>query len=201
MIYFFSDFGNQRELENIVYFWEFFKHGAAKQIKKQRVAGSYVEEIIAKHSNDRNKDGSLSANYKLEDTDVIMRECEDRVQELHLSDLGVLTKIKSFNEAMGYNGYVSGRDEDRAILFVRDIFPVKRKRDGKQFGYNVLTQSIGSGIESKFTIFNRVYENEPVKKGDVIKCLGYERDSKGYLTMTRYRHILLDDDPMADLEE
>lgn len=198
---FFSDFGNQRELENIVYFWEFFKHGAAKQIKKQRVAGSYIEEIIAKHSNDRNKDGSLSANYKLEDTDVIMRECEDRVQELHLSDLGVLAKIKSFNEAMGYNGYVSGRDEDRAILFVRDIFPVKRKRDGKQFGYNVLTQSIGSGIESKFTIFNRVYENEPVKKGDVIKCLGYERDSKGYFTMTRYRHILLDDDPMADLEE
>ena len=80
-------------------------------------------------------------------------------------------------------------------MFVKDIFPVKRRSDGKQFGYNILTQSVGSGIESRFTVFNRVYDNAPIKKGDVIKCIKYTRDSKGYFTMEAYRHVPIDDEP------
>jgi len=197
---FFSDFGNQRELENIVYFWEFFKRGAAKQIKKERVAGSYIDDIVKKHSTDRRKDGSESSAYTLTDVPAIIRECEQKVLSLGLRDLGILTKVRNFNEAMGYSGYVSGKEEDRSTLFVKDVFPVKRKRDGKQFGYNILTQSIGSGIESRFTVFNSTYNDNPIHKNDIIKCVLWTRDHKGYFTMERYRRIISDDDPMEDLE-
>lgn len=192
---FFSDFGNQRELDNIVRFWEFFKRGQAKQIKKDRVSGSYIEEIVKRHSTDLRKDGTPGANYILLDTYAIIRECEERVLSLGLKDIGIITKMKNFNDAMGYAGYVSGKEEDRSTLFVKDIFPVKRRSDGKQFGYNILTQSVGSGIESRFTVFNRVYDNAPIKKGDVIKCIKYTRDSKGYFTMEAYRHVPIDDEP------
>jgi len=192
---FFSDFGNQRELNNIVSFWEFFKHGQAKQIRKEKVDGSYIEDIVKRRSTDLRKDGTPGANYILLDTYAIIRECEERVLSLGLKDIGIITKMKNFNDAMGYAGYVSGREEDRSTLFVKDIFPVKRRSDSKQFGYNILTQSVGSGIESRFTVFNRVYENAPIKKGDVIKCIKYTRDSKGYFTMEAYRHVPIDDEP------
>lgn len=198
---FFSDFGNQRELENIVYFWEFFKRGTAKQIKKDKISGSYIEDIVRAHSTDRRKDGTAAASYTLTDAQEIIRDCEKKVLSLGLQDFGIITKVKSFNEAMGYSGYISGKEDDRSTLFVKDVFPVKRRSDGKQFGYNVLTQSIGSGIESRFTVFNRVYNEDPIQKDDVIKCLRYRRDKGGYFTMEKYRHIRIDDDPMAELEE
>ena len=193
---FFSDFGNQRELESIVYFWEFFKRGAAKQIKKDKVAGSYIDEIVQRHSTDRKKDGGISTSYTLTDVPAIIRECEDKVLSLGLKDYGVITKARYFNECMGYNGFVSGREEDRSTLFIRDVFPAKRKKDGKQFGYNVLTQSLGSGIESRFTVFSTTYKEDPIKKGDVIKCLKFRRDGKGYFTLEKYRHVTIDDDVM-----
>lgn len=191
---FFSDFGNQRELDNIVTIWEYFKRGTAKQIRKEKLDGFYIEEIVKRHSTDRRKDGTEASSYTLTDVGAIIRECEQRVLSLGLPDYGVITKIRSFNEAMGYNGFISGNENDRAILFVKDAFPVKRKSDGKQFGYNILTQSVGSGIESRFTVFNRVYEKDPIRKGDVIRCLGYRRDGKGYFTMEKYVHIQPTDD-------
>ena len=183
---FFSMFGNQRELEKIVSFWEFFKRGTAKQVKKEAIAGSYIDEIVRRHSNGLKKDGTEASSYTLNDIPAILRECEEKVLSLGLNDYGVITKARYFNEAMGYSGYISGRDEDRSILFVKDVFPVKRKRDGKQFGYNVITQSVGSGIESRFTVFNRVFNAAPIKKGNVIRCQKYRRDPGGYFTLEQY---------------
>ena len=191
---FFSEFGNQRELEKIVSCWEYFKRGAAKQVRKDQVAGTMLDEIVARHSTDRKKDGTEAASYTITDVRAVIRECEQKVLSLGLSDFGAIVKAKYFNEAMGYNGYISGKEEERAILFVKDVYPVKRKRDGKQFGYSVLTQSIGSGIEGRFTVFNSEYNLSPIKKGDVIKCLRYRRDGKGYFTLEQYRHLTTDDD-------
>lgn len=195
---FFSDFGNQRELENIVFIFDLFKQGAAKQIKKERIAGSYVGSIVSKYASGTTKAGKDSASWSINDVRAIIAECEDRIKTLNLPDLGVLTKVRNYAEAMGYSGYVSGNEADRPKLYVKEIFPVKRKRDGKQFGYNILTQSIGSGIESRFTVFNRLFNEHPIQKGDVIYCKRYERDGQ-YFTMTDYRKIMTDDDPMEEL--
>ena len=195
---FFSDYGNQRELENIVYIFDLFKQGSAKQIKKDRIAGSYVETVVSKYANGKTKAGKESASWALNDIGRIIRECEDHIRTLNLPDLGVLTKVRNYTEAMGYSGYVSGDEADRPKLYVKDIFPVKRKRDGVQFGYNILTQSIGSGIESRFTVFNKLFNEQPIQKGDVIFCKSYTREGQ-YFTMTGYRKIMTDNDLMEDL--
>ncbi len=185
---FFSDFGNQRELERIADIFEIFKRGEAKQIKKERIAGSMFEDIVKRYSTDKTKSGKESASYTLVNPMMILNGCERKILLFGLNDYSVITKVKHFADAMGYSGYVSGKDEDRRKLYIRDIFPLKRKRDGKQFGYSLLTQSIGSGIESRFTVFNRTYDIDPVKKGDVILCTGYTKEGQ-YFTMTGYKKI------------
>ena len=185
---FFSMFGNQREILTILDMVSFFKYGEAKSVKKELVQGSPFELSIMAHGDGLTSKGVEAKSYKLLDTPQIMRECEDVILQRHMPDLDIITKVKHFADAMGYSGYVSGKDEDRRKLYIRDVFPVKRKRDGKQFGYNILTQSIGSGIESRFTVFNHLYEKDPIQKGDVIYCTSYEKDGI-YFTLTGYRHI------------
>ena len=83
---------------------------------------------------------------------------------------------------------MSGKDEDRKKLYIMDTYPLVRKKDGKQFGYSIITKSIGSGVESRFTLFNRVYDKEPIQKGDIIYLTAWERDGQ-YFRMTGYRKI------------
>lgn len=186
---FFSDFGNQRELLRITeLFYETFKKGQAKQIGKSKVAGTPLEPIIKKHAIGVTKSGTESKNFTLLDIHSILREAEDVIMSLDLEDLSDFIKVRNFADVMGYVGYVSGKDEDRKKLYIMDIYPLVRKKDGKQFGYSVITKSIGSGVESRFTVFNRVYDAEPVQKGDIIYCTSWERDGQ-YFRMTGYRKI------------
>lgn len=185
---YFSEFGNQSELFRICDIFEMFKRGTAKQIKKEFISGSPVEEIIKKYSNGKTKSGSESKNYILLDVGSIMCECEAMIKNAGLNDLSDVIKVRNFADIMGYAGYVSGNENDRRKLFVKEVYPVKRKRDGVQFGYSIITQSIGSGVESRFTVFNRLYNNDPIHKGDIILCTGFSREG-AYFTLTGYSHV------------
>ena len=186
---FFSEFGNQRELLRITdLFTQTFKKGHAKQIKKAIVDGTPLEPIIQKYAVGVTKSGGIAKSYTLLDVQSIVREAEDALKAVGMPDLNDIDKVRNFYDVMGYIGYVSGKPEDRPKLYVLDIFPVARKKDNKQFGYSVITKSIGSGKESRFTIFNAVYKTEPIKKGDIILCKGFERDGQ-YYKMTRYEKI------------
>lgn len=185
---FFSDFGNQRELLRINDMFVMFKKGEAKQIKKSMVDGSELEDIIRRHAVGTTKSGGIAKSYTLIDVWAILYEVEDAIMSIGMDDLSDITKVQNFYDAMGYFGYTSGKAEDRPKLFVMDIFEVKRKKDGKQFGYNIITKSIGSGKESKFTVFNRVFNKDPIAKGDIIYCKRYERDGE-YFTLTAYDKI------------
>ena len=90
---------------------------------------------------------------------------------------------------MGYIGYVSGNEADRRKLYITDMKPLVRRRDGEQFAYSVFTKSIGSGKESRFTLFNREFKKEPVKVGDIIYGKGYQRDGE-YFKLTAYDKVL-----------
>lgn len=105
-----------------------------------------------------------------------------------MSDLDDMTKVRNFADVMGYVGYVSGKEEDRRKLYITDIFPLVRKADGKQFGYSFVTKSIGSGKESRFTVVNKVFEQSPVSKGNIILCKGFERNGQ-YFRMTGYERL------------
>ena len=122
------------------------------------------------------------------DVDAILRETEDALKAVHMEDLPDIVKVRNFADVMGYAGYVSGREEDRRKLYVLDVYPLKRKRDGAQFGYSVITQSIGSGKQSRFTVYNRVYNKDPVKQGDILYCKAFLQDGS-YYTLTDYSKL------------
>jgi len=186
---FFSDFGNQRELLRITeMFYDFFKKGEAKKISKDKVDGTPLEPIITKYAIGVTKAGGVAKSYTLLDVTSILHETEDAIKAVHMEDLPDITKVRNFVDVMGYVGYVSGKQEDRRKLYILDIYPQKRKKDGKQFGYSIITKSIGSGKESRFTIFNRLYDKTPIHKNDIIRCTGYEQNGK-YYTMTGYEKI------------
>ena len=186
---FFSDFGNQRELLRITdMFYETFKKGEAKKIAKDRVDGTPLEPIVAKYATGVRKDGQFSKSYTLLDVKSILWAVEDAIKAANLEDLSDLVKMRNFADVMGYAGYCSGRDEDRRKLYVQDLFPVKRKKDGKQFGYNIVTRSIGSGKEARMTVFNELYAKDPIRKGDILYCQDFTRDGK-YFTLRAYHHI------------
>ena len=187
---FFSMFGNQRELLRITnMFYETFRAGDAKQIKKSLVDGTPLEEIIKKYAVGVTKSGGVAKSYTLLDVASILQEAEDAIKAVGMEDLSDLIKVRNFYDIMGYIGYVSGKEEDRRKLYITDLKPLCRKSDNKQFGYSVFTKSIGSGKESRFTVFNRVYEAEPVKSGDIIYCKGYNKEN-GYFTLTAYQRLI-----------
>ena len=186
---FFSDFGNQRELLRIVdLFNEVFKKGEAKKISKDRVDGTALEPIISKYAVGTTKSGGEAKSYTLLDIDSILREVEDTIKALNLSDLSLILKVQNFADVMGYAGYVSGNEEDRRKLYVSDVYELHRKRDGKQFGYSIITKSIGSGKDARFTVFNPVYNKDPIKKGEIILCKSFTRDGQ-YFQLTAYDKI------------
>ena len=186
---FFCEFGNQRELFRIVDLFNTFKKGEAKQIKRSMVEGTELEPIVKKYSVGVTKSGGIAKSYTLLDVASILREAEQAIRDVHMPDIDDLTKIRNFQEIMGYLGYVSGKEEDRRKLFVTDIKPLYRKRDNKQFGYSVFTKSIGSGKESRFTVFNPVYNKNPIKENDIIYCSSWERDGQ-YFTLTGYSKVV-----------
>ena len=186
---FFSDFGNQRELFRMVsMFTETFKRGQAKQIKKSLVDGTPLEPIVKRYAVGVTKSGGEAKNYTLLSVTSILREVERAIKDANLPDLDDLTKVRNFYDIMGYIGYVSGKDSDRRKLYITDMKPIYRKRDGKQCGYSLFTKSIGSGKESRFTVFNDVYNKAPVNVGDIIYCKRHERDGV-YFTLKDYEII------------
>lgn len=186
---FFSKFGNQRELLRLMdLFYKTFKRGNAKKIKKTIIDGSALEPIVKKYSVGVKKSGGVAQSYTLLDVMSILRESEDALKAVNMPDLRDIDKVKNFNEIMGYAGYVSGKEEDRRKLYVMDVFPVVRRKDGKQFGYSVLAKSIGSGKETRYTVFNNVYNKDPIKKDDIIFCKGFSRDGQ-YFQLTSYEKV------------
>lgn len=186
---FFREFGNQRELLYIADLYNnMFKKGNAKQIKKSAVEGTIIDDIVRKYSVGTTKSGNESKSYVLLDIGSILHESEKRIKNAHFEDLSIVEKAKNFNKFMGYNGLVTGKEEDRKKLSIMNVYALKRKKDGKQFGYSVITKSIGSGKESRFTVFNKVYKDDPIKKDDIIYLKGWHRDN-GYFTLDEYEKI------------
>lgn len=189
---YFSDFGNQRELFAINNIFQMFLANDGKswkkQIKKDRVDGTELEDAVRHHSTSLTKSGKEAASYTLTDPLAIVHELEDKVFSAGLEDIGLMMKVKNFNDIMGHAGFTTGEDADRNKLFVTAVYPVKRKRDGVVFGYSILYQSIGNGKEGRMTCFKKRFEQEPIAKGDLILCKRWDRDG-AYFQMLDYEHI------------
>lgn len=178
---YFSSFGNQRELLRIAdMFVDLFKCGDAKKVSREKIDGTPLEPIISKYAVGVTKNGGVAKSYTLLDIGSILREAEDAIKSVGIEDLSDMTKVRNFADIMGYIGYVSEKEEDRRKLYILDVFPLVRKADNKQFGYSIITKSIGSGRESRFTVVNKVYDENPIHKGDIIFCKSYEKNGQYY---------------------
>lgn len=188
---FFSDFGNQRELQEMVsLFTDRFNNGNAKQIKKSLVDGRLIEPIIKKYSTGTTKSGGLAKSYTIVDMQSILREIEKLVKGAGLQDVSDIVKINNFYDVMGYVGYVSGRQEDRRKIYIMDERARTRRSDGAVFAHSIQGKSIGSGKEAEYTIFNRKYQHDPVKKGDIIFIKKVEKNVRGYWVIEEYERVL-----------
>ena len=188
---FFSEFGNQRELLRILDIYkDLFKSGDAKKVDRRKIDGTPLEEIVKPYAIGTTKSGDTAKSYTIVDIGSIMAEIEDAVKSSSMPDIDLKVRVQNVVEAMGYMGYVTGAQEDRAKLYVQSVYTLKRKKDGKQFGYSVVTKSIGSGKESRMSIMNRDLEGgTPPRDGDIIQCLGWRRDGQ-YFQITSYKTIL-----------
>jgi len=182
---FFSDYGNQRELLRLVDLFEQFKRGEAKQVKREQVDGGPFESAVRRFATWHTKNGDEAKSYTFTDLPAFLRECEQIIKESGLDELPLAVRVKSYADIMGYVGYVTGREEDRRKLYIKEVRQLHRKSDGKQFGYSIKTQSIGSGKEGQFTIRNALFNRTPVQEGDIVYCLNWERNG-AYFHLTNY---------------
>jgi len=185
---FFADFGNQRELLRLADLFERFKRGEAKQVKREHVDGGPFGDIIRRHATWTTKNGEEAKSYTFTDLPAFLRECEGIVLNCGLQELPLAVRVQNFADIMGYVGYITGREEDRRLLYVKEVRPLYRKSDGKHFGYNVKTQSIGSGKEGQFTVRTALFNREPIREGDIVRCIGWDRNGR-YFHMTQYTKI------------
>ena len=186
---YFSEFGNQRELLRInSLFTDTFKKGQARQLAKKSIDGTPFEEIVSHYAVGVTKSGGEAKNYTLLDVRSILEGCEDIVKAANLPDLDDRAKVANFIEAMGYAGYSSGRAEDRRKLYVTDVHPSYRRRDGAIWAYVIDTVSVGSGKASKFTVVKGIYQKDPIRKDDMIWCSEFHRDGT-YFRLDAWKHL------------
>ena len=176
---FFSEFGNQRELLRIVdAFDNLLAKGEAKVINKAKLEDSPFRDVVEKYSTGVTKSGAVSKSYLVQNMRAILVGVEGVIKDAHLQDLSDSVKAQNFKEAAGYVGYASGKEEDRRKLYIMEVYPLTRKSDGKQFGYSVVTKSIGSGKESRFTLLNSRYKKNPISEGNIIICKSWIKDGQ-----------------------
>lgn len=187
---FFSEYGNAKQLLRIFDFLELFKFGARSKIRKDKIdSADFLYEIIQEYSSDRNAKGVELKQFTILDVAGILNAIEDHMKRCDVHDFPAKMQAAYQNEYLGFVFLATGKEEDRPKLFVKEVYPLCRKSDGKQFGYSVITQSLGSGKESRFTVLNRVYHKEPIQKNDLILCQHYVRDGP-YFQLDSYTHII-----------
>ena len=186
---FFDEFANSKKLLRILDFLEFFKNGERASVKKAQVESSgFLYNIVDRYSTSKNAKGDELKTFKIQNCDAILDELEIYIKGLPLEDFDFKTKIATQREYLGFVCINTANDADRSKLMVKGVFPLHRKKDDALFGYSVVSQSMGSGKESRMTVFKRKFEADPIKEGDLIRCKKWTRDGQ-YFQMLDYEHI------------
>lgn len=186
---YFINFGNPVELKRILDIWDFFKQGAAKSIKKEKVAGTPLESILAKYATDKNAKGVELKSYSITDMDGLLSECEQYIKSLNLEDVQFKVKIANQMDVLGYVDLTTNKPEDRRKLLITDLTPLKGK-DGSPWAYAVFTRSIGTGKTARLTLRAKQYSSKPFKKSDIIYAENLKKEKSGYWYLYDYDYVV-----------
>ena len=231
-ISYFSSYGNDREVLNIIALCEEFGYGAKASMPRERVDNSFLADIVPKYADGLKKDGQPATRYtftslqmsalkdekkqlaaalkknpkpELEEQLIAveqeiaeelkrivaqaLRECEDRVLAAGIEDLPFRVKIENQQEILGYVDIRTGKEEDRRLVLVSDFRPLLSKDTGKPWGYACFTQSLGSGKRIRLTLRSRQYDQNPIKKGNIIYVDRCTKNKSGYWYLDQYHLV------------
>ena len=182
--FFSPKFGNQRMLLMIKSFYDRWVDKV--QVKYAEYDETPLKDVIRKWfpcAKEKAKTG------KLTDFVGLMHDYENYVASLNVEDAPLVEKAKNFNEIMGFNGYVTGKEEDKMKVFVKKIIPLNSKKTGQLWAYLFKCQSLGSGKENTLTVRPNVFDRNPIECNAFIECGRCYQDKNGYWNMTDYKEI------------
>lgn len=186
---YFQQFGNSAELSRIMRMFDFFKQGTMKTIRKEKLAGSELEHIVARHATDRNAKNEELKTYTITDMTAILHECEDYIKSLNISEINLKVKMQNQLDILGYIDIKTGVPEDRRKLIVTDLVPLKSKASGDVWGYACFTRSVGTGKNARLTIRTATYNRNKISKGDIIYASDVQKNQSGYWYLIKYERV------------
>lgn len=186
---YFQQFGNSAELSRIMRMFDFFKQGTMKTIRKEKLAGSELEHIVARHATDRNAKNEELKTYTITDMTAILHECEDYIKSLNISEINLKVKMQNQLDILGYIDIKTGVQEDRRKLIVTDLVPLKSKSSGDVWGYACFTRSVGTGKNARLTIRTATYNRNKISKGDIIYASDVQKNQSGYWYLIKYERV------------
>lgn len=187
---FFAEYGNANHLGVVALWFDLFKQGKAKQISKDKVDGTPLEGIIKGYATDIGTTGKQRKSYIITDMQGLLIACEMYVRSLNIADYEFKVKCDQQNEFLGYIDLTTNREEDRRKLLITDMRPMRSKDGGSVWGYALFTRSIGSGKASRLTLRAKLFEYEPVHKGDVVFAKHVFKNNAGYWYLDDYEVMI-----------
>lgn len=179
---YFDMFGNQNELREILRICEMFNHGTAKTISKDKLdEEQWLEPLIKEYATDKGINDNTLKRYTLTgDCVSFLCDCEDVIKAEHMPDVDDSVKIVKKMEYLGYL-LPTNKEVDRPKLYITKMFPINRRADGKHCGDNLIAISIGSGKQTRYTIWDSTTKkNGSLKVGDIILCKDYKRKAQTF---------------------
>lgn len=201
---FFSDFGNSRELEEILKVFILLNDGTSNQVSNEKIKGTILETTISKFSTNTNAKGDLLKNNIITDIVGLLKDAESIILGLGIKDYNMTEKMNIQLEYLGYIDLTSDKKEDARKLIVTEVTPLMGKFSDLPWAYKINTKSIYTGKMSsmniKAQIYNSIYRydssiKENIKKrnlkaGDIIKAGKVMANDKGYWYLYDYEFVI-----------
>lgn len=186
LINYFSQFGNENELMEILNFWEFMKQGNAKLVKKDKIDSPVIKEIFEKNCSATKKDGGDSSSYRIDGRAMqCLYEYEQYIKQNSLKEPSMRQRIQWSNEILGYTDVATGKECDRKRLVITDVTTLN-DTNGNIWSYRVGTRSLGSGKTARLTIKKDIFEKKRLQQGDIIYAAELFKNKTGYWYLLSY---------------
>lgn len=159
---YFSEFGKIKKLLKYVKIFEMFKKGDVKVFDKQKLFGTWVYNVVKRHSSETNK----------QFRDIDLSKCFDEIK-LYIEndvddDVSISQKIEWQLEYLGYVDFKTNNPDDRRKLVILEVRPLISKKTGKIWKISIDTISIGTGKRASLLLSETLYRQKNIKKDDVI---------------------------------
>jgi DNA polymerase III alpha subunit len=185
---YFNCFGNTQTLLAEIRFFDFFKQGTAKKIKKDKLTDASLRALVARHATDQGAKGELTS-YTINDMEGLLNAYEITVLSNPPDDLPYKVKAQNQKDILGYVDLTTGKEEDRRKLYVLDKYALKNKWSAKGgiWKYKIKTKSVGSGKVASLDISPGQMDEFPIEEGNIIYAERVVKSSKGYWSLLSYK--------------